>query len=66
MILKLFRAYGTAKTIYTKILKPIYEELRKDAYASDDNKEVKRKTKKNVKHQKPKRSNRRQANTEGL
>lgn len=31
MILRLYRAYKTGKTIYTKLLKPFYEELKKDA-----------------------------------
>jgi hypothetical protein len=43
MILKIFRGYQIAKTIYTKVLKPIYLELRKDAYAEDDKTVVRRK-----------------------
>ena len=38
MFLKLFRGYKIGKTIYSKILKPVYLELRKDAYALEDSK----------------------------
>ena len=31
MILRLYRAYKTGKTIYSKLLKPFYDELKKDA-----------------------------------
>lgn len=46
MILKLYRAYKIGKTIYSKILKPFYEELRKDAYATEDKRTTNRKRKK--------------------
>lgn len=62
MILKIFRGYKIGKTIYSKILKPIYEELRKDAYASENTELTKRKTKKNAKHQKSNGSHRRKEN----
>ncbi len=62
MIFKLFRTFGTVKTVYTKILKPIYEELRKDAYASENTEPIKRKKRTNVINQKPKRRNSRKAN----
>ena len=68
MIFKVFRVFGwfeTGKTLYEKILKPVYLDLRKDAYEGDTNTEVvkrtsntKRKTsKKNVVDQRSKRSN---------
>ena len=64
LLFRLINLYGTGKTIYTKVLKPIYLELRKDAYASDEVESVKRKTKKkNVKHQKSERSYKRKANS---
>jgi hypothetical protein len=45
MILKIFRGYKLAKTIYSKVLKPVYLELRKDAYAEDNKPEgIKKKT----------------------
>jgi hypothetical protein len=62
MFLRLLSAYKTAKTIYSKVLKPVYEELRKDAYATDKV-ITKRKAKtKNAVDKKPKRSNRRKEN----
>ena len=64
MILKLYRAYKTGKTIYSKMLKPFYEELRKDAYATEEDKRTKnrKRKKKNAVNQKPKRRNSRKAN----
>ncbi len=64
MIFRIFKIYSTGKTIYKRILKPIYEELRKDAYASDD-KRTRNRTKKknNAVNQKPKRRNSRKANS---
>jgi hypothetical protein len=60
MIIQLYRAYKTGKTIYTYVLKPIYEELRRDAYATEDETVIKRKRKtQNAKDKKPERSNRR-------
>jgi hypothetical protein len=67
MFLKLFRTYQTGKTLYKRVIKPIYQELRKDAYASEAveiPKKKKRKTiKSNAVNQKSKRSNRRKANS---
>lgn len=65
MILRLYRAYKTGKTIYTKFLKPFYKELRKDAYASDEHKRTgnSKKKKTNAINQKPKRRNSRKANS---
>ncbi len=64
-LLKLFRMYETGKFVYTKILKPAYLELRKDAYALEDNKRTRNRKKKksNAVNQKPKRSHKRQPNT---
>ncbi|MFN8288078.1 MAG: hypothetical protein U0V74_15085 [Chitinophagales bacterium] len=64
-LLRLFRMYETGKFVYTKLLKPAYLELRKDAYALDaDKRTVNRKKKKsNAINQKPKRSHKRQPNT---
>ncbi len=45
MIFRIFKTFSTAKTIYNRVLKPIYEELRKDAYASDNTEPIKRKEK---------------------
>ena len=68
MIFRMFKWYGTGKTIYQRVLKPIYEELRKDAYAADapEEKKIKitRKKKTNVVNQKSKRSHKRQADTQ--
>ncbi len=65
-LFKFFRFYQSGKMLYSKVLKPVYEELRKDAYASEPDKYTrnkKRKTvKKNVVNQKPKRSDRPKAN----
>ena len=71
MILRLYRLYKTGKTLYTKVLKPVYEELRKDAYALDAAdkraRNRKSKSKKNdAVHQKPKRGRKRQPDTKGL
>ena len=68
-MLRLFSWYGTGKTIYTRVLKPIYEELRKDAYElktpeKETIKKTRKTSKKNVVNKKPKRSHKRQANTE--
>lgn len=64
MILKLYRAYKTGKTIYTKILKPFYEELRKDAYSTENKRTRNRKKKSpNAVNQKPKRRNSRKADS---
>ncbi len=62
MIFRIFKIYSTGKTIYNRVLKPIYEELRKDAYASDNTEPIKRKEK-DVINKKPKRRNSRKANT---
>jgi hypothetical protein len=62
MIFRIFKIYSTGKTIYNRVLKPIYEELRKDAYASDNTEKIKRKEK-DVINKKPKRRNSRKANT---
>jgi hypothetical protein len=64
-LFKLYNVYQTGKKLYTKVLKPVYEELRKDAYANDTEPKTKRR-KQNVKHQKPKRSNKPKADTKGL
>ena len=58
MFFKLFRAFTTGRTIYSKVLKPIYEELRKDAYATEEKPITKRKSKTNADDKKLKRSNR--------
>ena len=75
-MLRLFSWYGTGKTIYKRILKPIYEELRKDAYEleTEVEKTIKntrpptgragKKRKKNVVNQKPKRSHKRPTDTQ--
>ena len=46
------------------MLKPFYEELRKDAYATEEDKRTKnrKRKKKNAVNQKPKRRNSRKAN----
>ncbi len=63
MIFRLFKIYSTGKTIYKRVLKPIYEELRKDAYATEDKRTRNRKkNKSDVINQKPKRRNSRKAN----
>lgn len=63
MLFRLFKLYNTGKTIYNWVLKPVYEELRKDAYATEPT-TTKRKTKtKNADDKKLKRSNRRQKNS---
>ncbi len=64
MILRLYRAYKTGKTIYSKMLKPFYMELRKDAYENTE-KSIKQHKKKNTdaKHKKSKRRNTRQTNS---
>lgn len=65
MILKLYRAYKTGKTIYTKLLKPFYEELKKDAdeYERQQNLKKKKNNRRNVKYKKPKRRNSGQTNS---
>jgi hypothetical protein len=68
MLLKLYRAYKTGKTLYNKVLKPAYLELRKDAYELDKKdtraQNRKRKTvKKNAVNQKSKRINQRKADS---
>lgn len=63
--LKLFRMYETGKFVYSKILKPVYLELRKDAYEleEEDKRTRNRKKKKtNAVHQKSKRSHKRKPN----
>lgn len=66
MILRLYSAYKTGKTIYTRILKPVYEKLKENAEAFEAAEELKKKNRKkkknNVVNQKPKRSRKRQAN----
>ena len=67
MIFRLFKIYSTGKTIYNRVLKPVYLELRKDAYELDDKpkgkvKYTRKKSKKNVVNQEPKRSHKRAAN----
>ncbi len=67
MIFKLFRTWQTGKTIYKRVLLPVYEELRKDAYATEvaeTPKTKKRKTtKSNALNQKSERSHRRKTNS---
>lgn len=68
MIFRLFRWYSTGKTLYNRVLKPIYEDLRKDAYELEDTpkktiKKTRKTTKKNVVNKKPERSHKRQANS---
>jgi hypothetical protein len=74
MLRRLFKYYGwvgTATTIYN-IIKPIYEELKKDAdelekqEAGKTTKDKRQTKKKNVINKKPKRSHTRKANPEGL
>jgi hypothetical protein len=65
MIFRLYKIYSTGKTLYNRVLKPVYLELRKDAYELDDKpkeKYTRKKSKKNVVNQKPKRSHKRPAN----
>jgi hypothetical protein len=67
MLWDIFKLYGRGKFVYNRILKPVYLELRKDAYA-EDTEPVKEKTKKKTKrknavNQKSKRSHQRQANS---
>ena len=69
MIFRLYRLYKTGKTIYNRVLKPVYLDLRKDAYQLDDKPNQKRKytrkkNKKNVVNQKPKRGDKRPADTQ--
>lgn len=54
MILRLYRAYKTGKTIYTKLLKPFYEELKKDA---DEYEAAKKRKRNRKKVQKKKKAN---------
>lgn len=63
MILKLYRAYKTGKTIYSKLLRPFYEELKKDADEYERQQDLKNKNNRDVKHKKPKRRNRRKADS---
>ena len=67
MILRLYSIYKTGKTVYTKLLKPIYEDLRKEAYTTEtDKRTINRKRKKktrNAVNQKSKRSHQRKANS---
>ena len=46
MIFRLFKIYSTGKTLYKRVLKPIYEELRKDAYKTEDKRTRNRKKEK--------------------
>jgi hypothetical protein len=62
MILRLYSAYKTGKKIYSKVLKPIYEELRRDAYANDNITPTKKSKTKNADDKKPKHSYRRKEN----
>lgn len=68
MIFRLFKIYSTGKTIYNRILKPVYLELRKDAYSSDNPQQetikyTRKKKKKNVVNKKSERSHKRQTNS---
>ena len=67
MILRIYSLYKTGKTIFSKLLKPIYEDLRKDAYADEtDKRTINRKRKKktsNAVNQKSERSHQRKANS---
>jgi hypothetical protein len=67
MFLKLFRTWQTGKTLYKRVIKPIYQELRKDAYTSETIETPKRKKRKtinsNAVNKKSKRSNRRKTNS---
>jgi hypothetical protein len=64
MILKLYRAYKTGRTIYSKILKPFYLELKKDADEYEKQQNLnKKKNRRNAKHKKSERRNSRQANS---
>ncbi len=65
MIFRLFKIYSTGKTIYNRVLKPIYQELRKDAYATEDKRtrnRIRKKKKTNAVNQKPERRNSGEAN----
>ena len=67
MIFKLFGWYGRGKMLYNRVLKPIYLELRKDAYELEDTskkpiKKTRKTSKKNVVNKKSERSHKRQAN----
>ena len=70
MLWDLFKAYGRGKFVYNKILKPIYLELRKDAYATETEpvtEKIKKKTnKKNAVNQKSQRSHQRKTNPQEL
>ncbi|MBS1611243.1 MAG: hypothetical protein JST49_00320 [Bacteroidetes bacterium] len=70
MLKRLWKYYGwigTATTIYNKVLKPFYQELKKDAEELEKENKKKRQTRaKNAIDKKPKRSHKRQANTKGL
>lgn len=58
MILRLYRAYKTGKTIYSKILKPFYQELKKDADEYEKQQNLnKKKNRRNAEHKKSKRKN---------
>lgn len=59
MIFRIFKLYNTGKMLYNRVLKPVYEELRKDAYENEPSTIKRKRTKKNVDDKKPKRSNRR-------
>ncbi len=59
MIFKLFKYLSTAKTVYERVLKPVYEELRRDAYANEPTTTKSKKKINDADDKKPKRSNRR-------
>ncbi len=67
MILRIYRVYKVGKTIYRKMLKPFYDELRKDAYATEDKKRTKKRIRKTNKehadNKKPNRSHQRKSDT---
>ena len=65
MIFKLFKAYELGKLVYFKVLKPIYLNLRKDAYEAEDIQTKTRKEKDAV-NKKSKRSHQRKTNIKGL
>ena len=65
MIFRLFKIYKTGKTIYSRVLKPVYDELKKDAEkleSKEQKNDRTRKIKKNVINQESKRRYQRKAN----
>lgn len=68
MIFRLFKIYSTGKTIYSRVLKPVYDELKRDAEELEKKRRLKNKQKKksHVINQESKRRHQRKANPKGF